>query len=154
MVGMCTDLEFWVWFIQNLPTDREHLYKKQTFFSYRDGSPLFKIGESEVTWALSTPYLSDLEYSKETAAEKGYDGVFITGYTGDSTKIELPKEIKGLPVTGIAAEAFLESGIEEIGLPEGMRYIGERAFYNCDGLTFVGLPNSFEIIDEAAAVPS
>ena len=147
---MCVDQDSWVWFIESLPTDREHLYRQQAFISNRDGSTLFEIGGSKSSWGLTVAYQEDLEYSQEAASENDYDGVFITGYTGELTSFELPDEIGGLPVTGIAAEAFSENGIEEIGLPESVRYIGENAFYKCTDLTFVGLPNGLEIIDEWA----
>lgn len=147
---LCVDQDSWLWFTECVPTGRDHRYTLQAFISYRDGSTLFEIGGSDGTWRLADVYQGDLEYSQDAATEQGYEGVFITGYTGTLTSFELPDEIDGLPVTGIAAEAFRESGIEEIGLPESLRYIGKNAFHKCTDMTFVGLPDGLEIIDEWA----
>lgn len=59
------------------------------------------------------------------------DGISITGYSGGSREVEIPAVIGGLPVLTIADEAFYRSDIDNISLPDSIRYIGDYAFYDC-----------------------
>lgn len=60
-------------------------------------------------------------------------------------KIELPS---GLKTIGI--DAFSESGLEEIHIPEGVTSIDEYAFYNCKNLKTIFLPKSLKKIGLSA----
>ena len=63
--------------------------------------------------------------------------VTITDYPESETgEIEIPAEIEGLPVTGIAIRAFLNcNGLTRIGIPESVETIASQAFRNCSSLT-------------------
>ncbi len=77
----------------------------------------------------------DLAY---TIAE---DGVTITGYHGEATKLILPDTIEGKPVTVIAEKAF--SGKEKIthlSIPETVKAVGLAALEKCDKLTVLRTP--------------
>lgn len=68
-----------------------------------------------------------------------------------ATNINVPSKVNGLPVTGIAANAFYEcEGIVSVTLPDTVRKIGELAFYHCISLESVEFGNGLEIIDEYA----
>lgn len=55
-------------------------------------------------------------------------------------------------VEAIADEAFAESDIMDVTLPEGLRKIGRRAFADCYDLETINLPSSLRVIgDEAFA---
>jgi len=71
----------------------------------------------------------------------------IVGYTGDENRVVVPNTLDGCQVTEIGDKAFYkEWGIDAIILPEGIRRIGDSAFYNCqfyeftipDGVTEIG----------------
>lgn len=79
------------------------------------------------------------------------NGLNITGYTGSNAEVEILGEytVNGAvyPVYSIGPEAFLGAVITEIILPEGLKIIGESAFYDCDSLTSVVIPQSVTEVD-------
>lgn len=66
-------------------------------------------------------------------------------YNNDSTSIEIPETI-----TEIGDFAFARSKISFVDIPEGVTKIGYAAFYHCDGLTDVVIPNTVEEIAPSA----
>lgn len=136
----------WLWTMDRQPAEKQHQYKMQVYYIYKDGSNILDINEPEYTWGLPTANEQDFQY--ETAENE--EGVVITGYTGDMTSFQIPGEIDGMPVTAIGGSAFQESAIEEIGLPQGIKEIGNSAFYQCRELTFAGLPEGLETIGVTA----
>ena len=66
---------------------------------------------------------------------------YITGYEGARTELELPGQIEGCPVRGIARKAFLgQKGIYSICVPEGTEEVGDWAFAQCSGLVRICFP--------------
>lgn len=70
------------------------------------------------------------------------------------TELVIPSRIEGKPVTQIGEQAFswYEDGIyftnlEKVTIPEGVKSIGKKAFYNCIKLESVNLPESVKSID-------
>ncbi|MCR4647288.1 MAG: leucine-rich repeat protein [Oscillospiraceae bacterium] len=104
------------------------------------------------------------------------DHIEITRYTSTKYVMEIPTEIEGLPVTKIApgafkgdpdiAYAYFPDTLEEVGehafegcwqlttldfqSPEGVKKIGSYAFYNCQNLEAIVLPDSVEEIGAGA----
>ena len=90
----------------------------------------------------------------------------ITGCTANGTDdvaIKIPSEIDGRDVTGIGVGAFraLKNLVSvTFEAPCNIEYIGDCAFYDCDGLTAIELPdtlvslgeNAFEKCDKLASV--
>lgn len=92
------------------------------------------------------------------------NSVTITGYRGRNTDIQIPSEIRGKPVTGIATNAF-ESGhkrrvprfirfivgrqFTSIVIPQGVTFIGRGAFM-FNQLAFVTVPGTVAVIDDFA----
>lgn len=68
--------------------------------------------------------------------------VTVTGYTGAAAEITIPAEIEGYPVRTIGNNAFRNSALTGVTLPEGIRTIGSSAFYGCSALTSIALPQS------------
>lgn len=78
------------------------------------------------------------------AAESDYtyinmkgSGIRITGYRGRSSRVEIPRELDGKPVTSIGEYAFEGKRITEVSLPDGITDIGMAAFRNCSSLVSV-----------------
>lgn len=90
--------------------------------------------------------------------------VVISSYIGEKSKVKIPDTVDKVPVVGIApttfactpvksitfgknlyyigAYAFQETKIKEIKIPEGITYLGDGLFYNCEELKKVTLPES------------
>ena len=59
----------------------------------------------------------------------------IVGYSGDAGEaFAIPDMLEGCPVTAIGREAFAESKIVSLALPESVTTIGDGAFENCSAL--------------------
>ena len=77
---------------------------------------------------------SDFEYG-------GEDGnITILKYKGSERVVVIPEEIDGKTVTRIEAEAFSDSTVRAVYVPDSVVFIGRGAFENCDSLTTLRLP--------------
>ena len=120
-------------------------------------------------------YYTETEGLVYTINEKG-NGYEVTGYTGNSIEIYIPDTHEGLPVVGIAKEAFYkQKKIISVYISDNINYIGESAFeacyslrkinysencsleeigitafYTCDSLKNIVFPKSLKIIDKKA----
>ena len=63
-----------------------------------------------------------------------------------SQKIVIPSEYNGLPVTAISDEAFKGTNITSIIIPDSVKEIGAKAFYDCRKLSSIRLPKDLEEI--------
>ena len=72
-------------------------------------------------------------------------------YSGD---IVIPSAVtyEGVeyPVTGIDDNAFMDATITSVVIPDGVKYIEDAAFYNCENLTSIVIPKTVRSIGEAA----
>lgn len=80
----------------------------------------------------------------------------IQGF-GEETKVEnmavleIPKEIEGSPVRSIGEGAFqFNENIEEVVLPEGLKYVNKNAFLMCKNLKKVIFPDTLCYIGDTA----
>ena len=77
--------------------------------------------------------------------------ITITGYNGYSSSVNIPSVIEGKPVTTIRDEAFFHcDSLTSITIPNSVTTIGDRAFYACDSLTSITIPNSVTTIGSEA----
>lgn len=98
-------------------------------------------------------------YIVESEPEKPEPGVFrysdyeyiqlpdgtveIVGYTGEAAEVTVPQTLDGHSVTRIGDEAFFACDfLTGVTLPEGLTGIGHRVFSNCSSLTGITLPDS------------
>lgn len=65
----------------------------------------------------------------------------VTGYNGTKLEIALPASYNGKPCTRIEANAFTESPVTSVEIPDSYTYIGQNAFSNCS-ITDLYLPDS------------
>ncbi len=98
----------------------------------------------------------ELVYNNLTYGINSENGLFeITGLVRSNTDlvdIEVPAEIEGRDVVGIADNAFHNTGayIKSVKLPETITYIGDHAFYGCKYITSITLPKSVKEIGVGA----
>jgi hypothetical protein len=76
----------------------------------------------------------------------------ISKYRGfDLESISIPSSINGVAIKGISKNAFAGMRfLENVIIEEGIEYIGESAFLNCQQLTTITIPNSIKKIDGSA----
>ncbi len=75
----------------------------------------------------------------------------ITGLLQDiSGEITMPDTLGGYPVTAIAERAFEACKITGITIPDSVRYIRNKTFFNCYYLKRINIPNSVTYIGARA----
>jgi|GEM_PF-3995596 len=65
------------------------------------------------------------------------DSVTITKYNGTETEVGIPTCVNGKKVTAIANEAFMNTAVVSVTIPNGVTTVGARAFCGCSVLTNV-----------------
>ena len=73
----------------------------------------------------------------------------VTGYTGSDTSITIPTTLDGYKVKRIGDNAFEESSIQSVVIPEDILSIGKCAFKNCTQLSSVTI-NAKELADASS----
>ena len=69
--------------------------------------------------------------------------VEITGYTGSTETLEIPSEIDGKSVTTIGDYAFWDcDSLTSVTIPDSVTSIGNCAFWGCDSLVTIAIPAS------------
>lgn len=75
-----------------------------------------------------------------TLSDDGKSYIVVGIGSCEDVDITIPAKYKGKKVTAIADEAFAESAIHSIIIPESVTSIGNKAFYNCESLVNVTFP--------------
>lgn len=82
------------------------------------------------------------------------EGYCITEYVGNAAQMEIPSKLDGLPVVGIADNAFASGSkvaeVVSVKLPKTLKWIGKNAFVGMGNLTAVFVPAEVEKIGEHA----
>lgn len=80
-------------------------------------------------------YASGIHYLVEE------DHVSVVYFDGDATQVDLPAEIRGLPVTRVEIQAFQnQANVKVITVPNTVTFIGKGAFMGCSGLETLRVP--------------
>jgi hypothetical protein len=75
----------------------------------------------------------------------------VSQYSGTATDVIVPAKYNGIPVTSIGERAFYNcTGLSSIAIPNSVTSIGQRAFSYCAGLTSVTIGNSVASIGDYA----
>ena len=103
----------------------------------------------------STVYADEMQYSVGNSTYSYViedDGtVTLTRYSGTDTDIVIPQSIDGKMVTSIGNYAFYVcNDLTSITIPEGVTSIGEDAFWGCSGLTSISIPEGVTSIGDCA----
>ena len=79
------------------------------------------------------------------------DAATLVRYFGADSKVDIPAELGGKPVTSIGEYAFVYcNSLTEVTIPEGVTSIGVGAFAGCRSLTEVTIPEGVTSIGEWA----
>ena len=82
-----------------------------------------------------------------------YNEIYIQEYTGTggAVTVSIDNKDRWMPVTSIGDRAFYDcTGLTSVTIPNSVRSIGSSAFSNCTGLTSVTIPNSVRSIGSSA----
>jgi len=77
------------------------------------------------------------------------DKAIITGYTGNPKVLNIPAEIDGKKVVEVRENAFYKcESLEKVILPDTVKFVGHHAFYECASLKQAELSENIYSIDE------
>lgn len=108
----------------------------------------FDVFRNQDYWYLSR--LPQGTTSKYSWRETG-KGLVLTGYSGSDVNLTVPATLNGKPVIGVeGGSQSWPSGLINLALPEGMKFIGQYAFSGLKKLVNVTLPDSLEFIYDGA----
>lgn len=90
-------------------------------------------------------YSQVVDVDLNQVADGEYEVAKFVGFEEES--MEIPAEINGHRIVGIADEVFFQLGtLTNLKISEGIRYIGSKTFSECPDLEVVELPESLEKI--------
>ena len=78
------------------------------------------------------------------------DQATITDYTGAGGAVTIPSTLNSYPVVSIESNAFINSALTSVSIPNSVTSIGSGAFANCPSLASVIIPNSVTSIGSNA----
>ena len=83
--------------------------------------------------------------------EKTKKGIVIKKYTGTSPNPRIESEYGGIPVIGIAREAFVNNlYLKSVVIPDSVEKIGEKAFVNCRKLASAVIGSGVKVVGSSA----
>ena len=85
---------------------------------------------------------ADYEYTSDER------GVTITKYIGEKQRVEIPAEIDGQPVVALADQAFHETLVTWVSIPDSVQEIGAFCFSGCPVLQTLRLPQGLTEIPD------
>ena len=127
--------------IEKLQKDIEALLKKQQYFA-TSSDKIQERSFSDQSKKDSAGYFEELS-AKSCFEYTVQDGeITVTSYNGDGGKVTIPSFINNIPVTAIGDNAFENTNVTEVILPEGIKSIGWFAFSRCIALNEISVPSS------------
>ena len=138
----------------------DHTYKSE--YSYDNSFHWYDCEYCDATDAYAEHTVDDSGYctvcDRPLAPTEGVvydvstDGTYaeVLAYNGTAKRVVIAESYKDLPVRRIYNEAFENSSITSVVIPDSVTSIGSYAFYNCTGLTSVTIGDSVESIGSSA----
>ncbi|MBQ7242677.1 MAG: leucine-rich repeat protein [Bacilli bacterium] len=80
------------------------------------------------------------------AGDEINQGYFATAIRNNPSSVTLESMVSGVPVMGVAHNAFYGAGSSSFALPDSMVYIGEYAFAHCASLSSIHIPINVDTI--------
>jgi hypothetical protein len=74
----------------------------------------------------------------------------VSGFTGDASIVEIPRQFKGIEVTRIGSGSFSGRDVRNVLLPDSITSIGDSAFKACRSLRHIVIPDSVTEIGASA----
>ena len=82
-----------------------------------------------------------------------YEYVEITKYSGNAESVAIPSQIDGMPVTAIAWRAFYNcENVTSVSIPNSVKTIGRNAFEGCTGIRNIIIPDSVTTVEDWAFI--
>ena len=122
--------------------DGDKTYKSVDTYSIKTDPNFIKHIREKYTEFIAKTALLGMDTSFKYTIEN--EEVKLTSYTGSSKKVILPSFI-----TTVCGRAFHHTGIQELKLNEGLKYIGKDAFC-ANNLNFVSIPSTVEFVGQSA----
>jgi len=73
------------------------------------------------------------------------EGIVILRYTGTNLHVRIPSTIEDYPVVGIGVDAFMNTTVTNVTIPETVVIIGDNSFRNTS-LSSINIPSNVERI--------
>jgi hypothetical protein len=113
-------------------------------------SPSWTLTQAAQQTQAATPATSQYTSESNFTIRKLTTGVTILKYTGTATVVNIPPTIENLTVLNIGANAFANTKITSVTMPNSVTGILASAFSGCTSLTSVIIPNSVTSIGQEA----
>ena len=95
--------------------------------------------------------LYECNLSGDMVYQASDDAATLVRYFGSDSKVDIPAELGGKPVTSIGVYAFWNCrSLTKVTIPEGVTSIKDSTFRYCISLTEVNIPKSVETIGDEA----
>ncbi len=102
-----------------------------------------------ITAGLNLSAYADTEGEWEYTRFSSNDDVYITGYKGSQTDIDIPSTLGGKTVAALSGDVFKNNiTLKSITLPETLYIIGSGAFDGCTSLTDITILNPHAVLEE------
>ena len=135
-------------YLDQYMSDGEHHWKQCCVCPYTTDKEMHSLGE-DGTCSICGALLGATEGVTYDISSDGTYAV-VVGYLGNSTTVIIASEYDGLPVTAIYTEAFKNTAIKTVVIPNSITSIGENAFYGCTALSKIVIGNSVTSIGKSA----
>ncbi|MCR5448314.1 MAG: leucine-rich repeat protein [Solobacterium sp.] len=142
---------------ENIPDDDPAVSETEDDFSEDFEYPKEETDiDQEVIEETIAPISEETEESELMDTEGDYtysinnEAAVITKYTGTETAVTIPSMLGGYTVTEIGQNAFQNSTVVSVVLPESVKSLSKYAFQNCKSLKSVTLPDGLDSIGQYA----
>ncbi len=120
--------------------DGDYHYIECTRCDYATEKEMHVAGDDNLCVKCKTPVSATAGIVYDLSADGTY--AVVIGYEGTDTAVKIADTYEGVPVKEIYSEAFKETSITSVVIPDSVTSIGADAFHYCYSLTSVVIPDS------------